>query len=971
MLNVGSLWHRWDPHLHTPDTLFANEYAGGWEQYLTAIETATPRVEALGITEYGTIEAYKRFLTYRKQGRAPGVSFVFPNVEFRFDLQTEKKRGVNVHLLFSPEGADHVREIERVLRLLKYEHRHRWYCCSVEELRDLGRAVDPTLLDDAKALAKGAEQFKLKREVLAAFLKDPWARNNCLIAVAGGLNDGTAGLQKDSAFATEREEIESLADIMFDANPKSREFWCGRGPMSVEQLEFKYGGRKPCLHGSDAHTDTKVLVPDQQRYCWIRADLSFMGLKQTLLEPELRVHVGAEPPAWAVPEECIESVRVTDAPWLANTTIRLNPGLVAVIGPKGSGKTALADLIASAAGARVGDGASFLAKAAEHLTEERVEIDWGDGTRQGPTRLVDAAANRLDDSRPSVRYLSQQFVDRLCASHGITDELISEIENVVFNSIPQEQRLGESDFRSLRAQAVEQVVRLRDERQQRILDLSQAIAVEDEKKASIQRLRNELTRLEGVAKKDEETLATLLPAEKKDLVAKQQERQRQCERRENDVEEANRCLTAARELDEDYRELTTRWKREFRDIKARYTRVGLVDAEWRVLEPGLPERPEDTVAIARRRLEARLKGLTDGVPARAGEDPQVEHKSLATLRAELAGLVKQIGAEQDKARRYKQLQDKITKTRRDLQEAKRRLEDAEKADGRRTEAMNERRTVYAEVFDLFAREREYLEALYAPLGERLSKGAPSGRRLEFYVQRHVDVGHWAERGEKLLDLRLDSAFRGKGRLLDIATRTLLPSWRTGDAAQVAQAMQAFLTTYGPSLVKARPPEVTTRAIGEWLFSVDHISLTYAIRYDRLDITKLSPGMRGIVLLILYLAVDQWDNRPLLVDQPEENLDPQSVYDELKEYFRDAKQRRQVILVTHNANLVVNTDADQVIVADSVRQGREGLPTISYTSGGLEDKQIRDAVCRVLEGGERAFRERERRYAFPRDPRTGV
>jgi hypothetical protein len=73
-----------------------------------------------------------------------------------------------------------------------------------------------------------------------------------------------------------------------------------------------------------------------------------------------------------------------------------------------------------------------------------------------------------------------------------------------------------------------------------------------------------------------------------------------------------------------------------------------------------------------------------------------------------------------------------------------------------------------------------------------------------------------------------------------------------------------------------------------------------------------------------------------------------------------KQKRQVILVTHNANLVVNTDADQVIVA-SVGPHRPGqLPPISYLSGGLESAEIRKAVCDILEGGERAFQERARR-----------
>ena len=131
-------------------------------------------------------------------------------------------------------------------------------------------------------------------------------------------------------------------------------------------------------------------------------------------------------------------------------------------------------------------------------------------------------------------------------------------------------------------------------------------------------------------------------------------------------------------------------------------------------------------------------------------------------------------------------------------------------------------------------------------------------------------------------------------------------------------------------------------------------------YDEIDIRKLSPGTRGIVLLLLYLALDEADDRPLIIDQPEENLDPKSVNDELVPLFIAAKNKRQVIMVTHNANLVINTDADQIIIADTGPHQIGGLPPISYQSGGLENSSIRQAVCNILEGGEDAFRERARR-----------
>jgi len=77
-------------------------------------------------------------------------------------------------------------------------------------------------------------------------------------------------------------------------------------------------------------------------------------------------------------------------------------------------------------------------------------------------------------------------------------------------------------------------------------------------------------------------------------------------------------------------------------------------------------------------------------------------------------------------------------------------------------------------------------------------------------------------------------------------------------------------------------------------------------------------------------------------------------------FKEVKNRRQIIIVTHNANLVVNTDADQVIIAKAGAHTPGNLPQISYQSGGLENNDIRKGVCEILEGGEEAFKERAKR-----------
>jgi energy-coupling factor transporter ATP-binding protein EcfA2 len=174
-------------------------------------------------------------------------------------------------------------------------------------------------------------------------------------------------------------------------------------------------------------------------------------------------------------------------------------------------------------------------------------------------------------------------------------------------------------------------------------------------------------------------------------------------------------------------------------------------------------------------------------------------------------------------------------------------------------------------------------------------------------------------------------------------------------------MTIFLEQHTDEMMAALLRGSTPLDLGDWLFSTDHISVRYGIQYEGVEIARLSPGTRGVVLLTLYLALDEWDLRPLIIDQPEENLDPSSVYSDLVPFFRDAAKRRQIIMVTHNANLVVNTDSDQVIVADAQRTSPTKLPQVRYVAGGLEDPEIRSHVCRLLEGGEEAFRKRGQRY----------
>lgn len=122
-----------------------------------------------------------------------------------------------------------------------------------------------------------------------------------------------------------------------------------------------------------------------------------------------------------------------------------------------------------------------------------------------------------------------------------------------------------------------------------------------------------------------------------------------------------------------------------------------------------------------------------------------------------------------------------------------------------------------------------------------------------------------------------------------------------------------------------------------------------------NLNELSPGERGIVLLIFYLALSK-ESKPIIIDQPEDNLDNQSVFSKLVHCICKAKQQRQVIIVTHNPNLAVACDAEQIVFCEMNKDTYQ----ISYTSGAIENPEIRKHVIDVLEGTMPAFDLRKRK-----------
>lgn len=957
----GSEWHRWDPHLHTPGTLFNDGFGGDWDSFMRRLEEAQPRVAAVGITDYCVINAYREFTARRQtSSRLDHLRFVFPNVEFRLTVATDRRRGINLHLLFSPEDPNHVEEIERLLSQLTFRYQDRQYACSPADLTRLGQAYDPNQTDERGALICGAQQFKLETDQLRRLLEDAWMRNNCLLAVCANSGDGTAGLGKDDAFAALREELESLCHIVFSAQPSTRDYWLGkRDGHPRGAIERKYGNLKPCLHGSDAHSIDKVLRPDQDRYCWIRACPSFSGLKQVLLEPEARVCVASEHPVGPSRGETITTLHIQDATWMSQNSLELNDGLVAIIGPKGSGKTALADILAACAGSGISGSSSFLVKAQEHLKEARASVEWGDGTQTSDVILSGVDAESIE---PHVRYLSQKFVERLCSSDDLADDLVREVEDVVFHAISEEDRIGATCFQDLRESRLDHVKSLRGDHASRVRELGRTIGTEETKIAGLAGRKKRLGDLKKEINTQEIALAGLLPKNQEQATKRLQELQRAWDSRSKEIQTVSAKIEKIDALQEELKQYRTKVSQLFTDLRSRYESCGLEEKEWDALRPQFDQAEQKALGEARERLLSARQALQ--LPKNRVEG-DLGTWTVEQLRAELDSVAKQLGVEKNRSAQYKTRSKKLSELKQERVRVESEIADFTGAASRLKAAVSERRQAYARVFDTLVKEQETLKSLYEPLAKQLASESGEEKDIEFHVLRRVDVEGWVQAGEKLFDLRTRGAFQGRGSLLEAARESLVNAWRSGGSSEVADAMEGFLQKHARDLLAQARPDASREAIGSWLFATDHIEITYGIRFDGVDLSRLSPGMRGIVLLMLYLAIDEWDTRPLVIDQPEENLDPQSVYEQLVPYFRSAKRRRQVILVTHNANLVVNADADQVIVADSCRNKSAGLPTITYRSGGLEDAHIRNAVCSILEGGERAFLEREARYGLQR------
>ncbi|MFH0960747.1 MAG: hypothetical protein V1897_18840, partial [Pseudomonadota bacterium] len=225
--------------------------------------------------------------------------------------------------------------------------------------------------------------------------------------------------------------------------------------------------------------------------------------------------------------------------------------------------------------------------------------------------------------------------------------------------------------------------------------------------------------------------------------------------------------------------------------------------------------------------------------------------------------------------------------------------------------------------------------------------------LDFTAEIDFDYQRLQRLASEILDGRKVSVYDESGQ--PEILRSLIQLYQdvlTKGMSTINEIVNEIVRLTGDLKGKIRPSETFTyNQLFDCLWG-NYMSVSPCVKYKSIPLDKLSLGQKASVLIKIYLAQG---TKPIIIDSHDDYLDNESIMDELVKALRQAKSYRQIILVSNNGNVVVNSDAEQVIIAQHTNQ------TISYTSGSIENPSIREKALRVLEGGRKAFEDRQKKY----------
>lgn len=1015
----GSEWRKWDLHIHTPASFHwegrkfssdpnSAENTQLVDEMIHALNAAEPAVFA--IMDYWTFDgwfALKRRLT---QAGAPKLEkTVFPGIELRLVAPMDGR--LNAHVLFSNNIDDQVlHDFRTALNVALIDRPLSDY-----SLRCLARHVGEDLLRE-----KGFKKFDVESSDDTALLAGSTvAEITCesykkaIHSVPEGLALGFMPFNTNDGLADVKwQEHYAYVLGLFDTSPifetRTPALWAAFAGLETDDNknwinDFQNAlGNIPRLavSGSDAHRFTGEPGNNNRRgygdypsgkATWIKANPAFEGLKQAIKEPAKRSFIGSAPAKYLTVKENrslfidkLEVLKDSDSEianlWLDKTELSLNHDMVAIIGNKGSGKSALADITALLGNSKQSHHFSFLkenrfrGKTGEPAKHFNAKITWADEKELEKNLNENPAVENVE----LVKYIPQGHFEELCNAHvsGTSNAFENELRSVIFSHADESIRLGAYDFDQLIEQ---QESSLRSNLESLRSELHkvnwQVESVEnqmtDDVRKGIEELLIQKKRLleehirtrppEVPQPTDKLSLEQQKAAEKLASISLELEELKN-RREENQEEVAN--LAAKRKACRSIKEGLEVVERAVQQFTSEF------DAEIKLLGvevSNLIEIKVDKTSIPN--IEEKLSAR-DVELITSSQKLDTDEKSLTDQRTPLSA---QLNAPQQE---YQQYLDQLklweerkselegTKESPDTIEGlKYRKEQLEQLPIRREELSRQRRVLTGKIFDILEEQRKKREALFEPVQSLIQNNAliRNEYKLQFSAELNTTIDQVSSKLFSIIK-QASGEFRGEAESYAVI-KDLIDRHNFNDKESVL----SFLSEMHNKLESASKNEVGIASIlrkdrdahevYNFIFSLDYLEPRYTLMFQDALIEQLSPGQRGALLLIFYLLVDK-GNSPIILDQPEENLDNETIVSLLVPVLTEAKQKRQIIMVTHNPNLAVVCDAEQIIHCEFDRTNGH---KISYTPGAIECSIINNKVVNVLEGTMPAFDNRRVKY----------
>ncbi|MDG9797275.1 AAA family ATPase, partial [Acinetobacter baumannii] len=289
------------------------------------------------------------------------------------------------------------------------------------------------------------------------------------------------------------------------------------------------------------------------------------------------------------------------------------------------------------------------------------------------------------------------------------------------------------------------------------------------------------------------------------------------------------------------------------------------------------------------------------------------------------------------------------------------LEKIEKLPEQLIQKRVDRKDISIKIFEILERKKIIRESLYEPVQQAIEKNEFINKKnkFEFVSRLNFSTEHFQDELTNLImQRRLEFTPDNIKKTLEELSNQEDLETKEGCINFIEKLIGKLEEVNGATGIADMVKKNTTpKNVYDFVYSLDFIKSKYSLRFQNAEVDKLSPGQRGALLLIFYLLVDQ-DKTPIILDQPEENLDNDTVVNSLVPILNEAKKTRQIIMVTHNPNLAIVCDAEQIIYTDFYRENNF---SINYTSGSIESYDLNQHAVNILEGTLGAFNNRRSKY----------